>query len=407
MKLVYEAYDAGGRLVKDRIDAADAGEATEQLRKRGLFVSRIEPERSTSSRSARVRGGGSTGAVKHISEFARQLSILIGTGTPLVEGLGAIERQAPPGAWRDTVRQVRERVEEGLPLAVAMSHHPRMFDPVSRSLVAAGESSGQLKPMLERLGMMMRQQLKVRHSLVGAMTYPSVLMGISVLVLVVMVIFVLPRFEGLFSSLGAPPPPSTQFLLDLSSTVTTYWYACLAGVVAIGGLGWWWVGSAVGRAAIGHAAVSAPVVGKLVRSVLTARIARLLGVLLESKVPLLESLALTRESAGNARYAAVILEAEEGITQGESIAPVLKRSGLFSETFVEALQTGERTGKMGPVLLGLAEAMDEDNEVVVKSITTVIEPLILLVLGGVVGFVAYSMFMPLLDVTSLTQGAAP
>lgn len=413
MRLAYEAYDIRGRVVRDTIDAASAEEAADLLRRRGLFVTSVGNEvsashsagsRTTANFMGRTRGGRG-GSLREIGAFTRQLSIMLGTGTPLVEALGAVERQTSEGAWRQVVSDLRTRVEEGSPLSAAMEAHPRQFDAICRSLVAAGESSGQLKSMLDRLAAMIRRQVKARSTLLGSMTYPCVLMVISVAVIGLMIGFVMPRFTGLFESLGVPVPGSTQFLLDVSSILQGYWWAGLillfGGAISI----WMYIKTPTGRIALDTFLVKAPGVGRIVRGFAAARVARMLGVLLESRVPMLEALGLTQAAAGNALYANAVAQAEELVTRGESISLALRNSNLFTPTFVEAVQTGERAGRVGPVLVNLADVLDEDNEVIIRSITSIIEPAILVVLGAIVGFVALSMFLPLLDLTALTQGA--
>ncbi len=412
MKLAYEAYDIRGRVVRDTIDATNAAEAMELLRRRGLFVTKVGGESSTSSEAKAVgnrhgltlkrkRAGGS---LRELSVFTRQLAIMLGTGTPLVEAIHAVERQMPAGPWREAIEDVRGRVEEGATLASAMEAHPKQFDAICRSLVAAGESSGQLKAMLDRLSAMTRRQVKARSAIKGAMTYPVMLLFISIAVIGLMIGFVMPRFTGLFGTLNVPIPASTQALLDLSDILKAYWWAVLAALIGCGVGGWMWSRTPGGRLAVDKFAVRAPVIGKLMRGFVGARVARMLGVLLESRVPMLDALVLTKAAAGNALYAQAVAAAEDAVTRGDAMSHALRQSGLFQSTFVEAVQTGERAGRVGPVLVNLADVMDEDNEVIIRSLTSIIEPTILIVLGGIVGFVALSMFMPLLDLTSLTQG---
>lgn len=411
MKLPYQAYDIRGRVVRDTIEAASAAEATELLRRRGLFVTSVGAEAEAGGgggkrASWRLMGGHATrrASLRELSAFTRQLAIMLGTGTPLVEAISAVERQMAQGPWRDAVADVRSRVEEGATLASAMEAHPRHFDAICRSLVAAGESSGQLKTMLDRLSAMTRRQVKARSALKGAMTYPIMLLCISVAVITLMIGFVMPRFTGLFDSLGVPVPGSTQVLLDISELLQAYWWAALTIILGMGTAAWFWMRTPSGRVMVDTTLVRAPIIGPIVRGFVGARVARMLGVLLESKVPMLEALHLTKAAAGNSLYAAVISAAEDSVTRGDTMSHALRDSELFPPTFLEAVQTGERAGRVASVLVNLADVMDEDNEVVIRSLTSVIEPAILICLGGIVGFVALSMFMPLLDLTSLTQG---
>lgn len=405
MKLAYEAYDKTGRIVSGAIEAASAKEATEQLYADGLYVTKLAGDTAGEEPGGlRLSFGG--GKLKNLVNITRQLAILTGTGTPVVQALAAVERQQAPGAWRAVLGDIRQQVEEGGSLGKAMEGHPRYFDAVYRSLIAAGESGGQLPAMLDRLSLITRKQMKVRSTVMGALSYPIMLLVISAKVVVAMLLLVLPRFTGLFETLDADLPPSTRMLLTLSEALRTYWWAALLGVGAVTGGVVWFLKSPGGRRWVDGVLLSLPVVGPFTRSLVTARIARTLGVLLESKVPLLDALALTKSAAGNTRYADLLTKVEDEVTRGEPMSACLRASPLIAPSIVEAVVTGEQAGQVGAVLLNLADFMDEDNEVVIKSMMSLLEPAILIVLGLVVGFVAISLFMPLFDLTSAAGGGA-
>jgi type II secretory pathway component PulF len=328
----------------------------------------------------------------------------MGTGTPLVQALGALERQQRSTEWRRVIGDIRVQVEEGAALSTAMESHAERFNVITRSLVAAGESSGQMKPMLDRLARITRQQLHTRNVLIGSLTYPIVLIFVSIGVLGTMIGFVMPRFEGLYANLGSELPASTQLLVDLSDILTGYWWAIVPGVlVSVGGLVAW-ARRPEGRSTLDGILVQMPLIGPILRGFITARVIRVLGVLLESKVQLLDALELTKQAAGNVQYAALIADAIDAVTEGDTLTGVFRRSPLMSPTVVEALETGEQSGKVGQVLSGIAEVLDEDNEIILRSISSIIEPIILVMLGAVVGVVALSMFLPLFDLTATTSG---
>lgn len=416
MKLRCRAFDPSGKAVVETVDAPDAAAATELLRRRGLFVAEVTEESAaamarSSGASTSGRRVGTRARLNALTGFSRQLAVLLSTGTPIMDALVSLERQTPEGHWRDTLADIRSRIEQGHSLSESLAQHPAYFDAVSRSLIAAGESGGQLPVMLDRLAKLTRQQQRVNSSVMGAMAYPVLLIGVSIVVLSLMIGFVLPRFEQLFKSLNAPLPPTTQWMLALGGFMAQWWWAVLAGAVALITSGVLYIRSDAGRAALDHAAVRLPIVGKLIRGLLTARLARVLGVLLEGRVPLLDALGLTRLSMGNAAYSDMIARAEDAATRGESISPGLAefKSGgaaLIGPAAGESMRSGERTGKLGPVLLNIADALDEDNEIVVRSLTSIIEPIILLGLGLIVGVVALSMFVPLFDLTSAGGGGA-
>jgi type II secretory pathway component PulF len=236
----------------------------------------------------------------------------------------------------------------------------------------------------------------------GAMVYPCLLTTVAFGVLCVLLFFVLPRFEGLFHTLGSGLPPTTQALISFSNFIRDWWWAVVPGIIGAIVAVRFYLKTASGSAALARFLVRAPHVGKVFRSFATARIARVLGVLVDGKVPLLEALSLARESAGNPLYEELLARAESRVTRGESVSSALENSPLIDPSIVEAIRSGERSGQIGPVLLSVAEFMDEDNEIILKALSSIIEPLILIVLGVLIGFVAVSMFLPLFDLASAT-----
>lgn len=406
MKFAYQAVDSGGKVVNSTIDASDANEAMDALRRQGLFVGDVRPVTAISyARAGKKRKRmGSGRRLKNMTMFTRQLSVLVASGTPLVQALAALERQTRDEAWREVVASVRLRVEEGSTLSEAMAEYPRVFDAVARSLISAGESSGSFDTMLDRLAILSRKQLHVRSAVVGAMIYPALLIVVAIGVMALMLLFVLPRFAGLFETLDVELPPMTKMLMVCSDFLRSYWWTIpLAGVGGFFGVRSW-VKTTAGRKTIDATMLRLPAIGAIVRSFSVARIARVLGVLLAGKVPLLEALGLARQTASNYKYVDLVARAEEAVTRGSNVSTVFAATDLVSPALCEAIRAGEQSGQMGPLLLNIADFLDEENEVIVKSLTSILEPIILIVLGLLVGFVALSMFLPLFDLTSATHG---
>lgn len=401
-KFAYVAYDRSGQRVTGTIEASNAGQATDQVRGKGLYPSSVKEVEAAVPRVRHVRRR--RGTLKPLAEFLRQLTVLVRTGTPIMQALEALERQASSEEWRRVIEDVRRGVEEGRSLSEAMESHPEVFDPVCRSLVHAGESSGRMDVLLDRLAALVRQQLQIRNAVAGAMVYPLLLVGVAGVVLCVMVLFVIPRFEGLFETLGAPLPPTTRALIALSHGLKDQWWLWLGGAAGLGlGLRAY-LGSRAGREALDRLLLGLPTVGRVMRSFAAARLARILGVLVDGKVPLIEALRLTKEAMTSPSFARLIDRAEEYVTRGESISDGMKSGGLMNPAVIEALRNGERTGQIPVVLLNVADYLDEDNAVLVRTLTSVIEPVLLVVLGLTVGLVAFSLFMPLFDLTAAGQG---
>ena len=407
MKFSYRAFDKSGKPTEGAIEADSSARATETLRRKGLFITEISEGGAPGDQTggARVRMGRSV-KLKDLAMFTRQLYVLLSAGTQVVEALAALERQIRDEAWKSIITDLRVRVEEGAPLAEAMEAHPGHFDSIYRSLVAAGESSGKLTLMLDRLGTLTQKRLKVRNTVIGAMIYPSLLITVAIGVLALLLVFVVPKFRTLFETLDVPLPTSTKALVFISEQFRSYWWLVIALLVATGA-GWKiYLGTDSGQRKRDTILLRLPQLGKVVKSFATARITRLLGVLMDGHVPLIEALKLTRAAAGNVHYRELIARAEEHVIRGEPLSLGLSETDLISPSVYEAVRSGEQSGQVAPLLLNIADFLDEDNDVVIRSLTSIIEPVILIVMGALVGLVAISMFMPLFDLTSMTQGGA-
>ena len=405
MRLTYEAIDETGMDVADEIEALSTADATETLQGLGLTVTTIsEVRRARVATHSAHTVRGQARRLKNLALLARQLAVLIRTGTPLADALGAIVRQLPDGPWRNVVADVHTQVEGGGTLSEAMRRYPACFNDICTSLVAAGESSGQLEALLDRLSLMTRQQLKVQRTLASAMIYPLLLLTVGIAVVAVMVVFVLPRFADLFTTLDAPLPPSTELLMVAAEFLRGRWWMILIALVAAAVATKFTFSRPAGRRGLDRALVGLPGCGHVVRSLLTARFARVLGVLLDSRVPLLEALELVRRSTGNSLYTDLLGRAHEAVVRGESLSGVLATSTLINPYVSEAIRHGEQSGQISPVLLEMAEFMDEENESLVSTMARLVEPIMLLVLGVIVAGIAISIFLPLFDLTSLAGG---
>ena len=410
MKFNYQAFDAAGKAVSGSTEANDANDAMEALRRQGLYVTNVqragESGATLNYAGAAPRRGrmGRGRQLKHLAMFTRQLSVLMTSGTPLVQALGSLERQAADRSWKEVVAALRMKVEEGATLAQAMESRPDVFDPVCRSLISAGESGGSFDTMLDRLATLTRRQMHVRNAVAGALIYPALLVVVAVGVLATMLLFVLPRFAGLFDTLDVALPPTTKMLMSLSAFLRAYWWTVPLGGLAVGFGAHTWLHTSAGRRWLDTVLLKLPVVGGILKSFAVARISRVLGVLLNGKVPLLDALSLARHTARNINYVDLVARAEDAVTKGGSMSAAFATGNLVTPSLCEAIKSGEQSGQMAPLLLSIADFLDEDNEVVLKSLTSILEPVILIVLGLLVGFVALSMFMPLFDLTSMTQG---
>lgn len=407
MKLIYQAYTKNGSLNEGTIEAADATEATEMLRKQGLFVSTINQTDGSSNKNTKKTSSGSKKVQpKVVAAFAREMAVLVSTGTPLMDAMYSLERQATTESWAQVLAKLRSSLEEGDSFSAALESQRDVFDAVFRSLVAAGESSGKIDSMLMRISILTRKQAHIRSSIMGAMMYPILLLGVATVVIGLLIGVVLPRFAGMFETLDTELPATTAFLMMVSDFVRAYWWGVIPGIIGTAVGLCLWGQSESGKRIIGSVAIKLPQLGPILKSFMTARITRLMGVLLDAKVPMIESIRLTRESLGLEAYRAMMDTAEDAVVRGEPISSAFVSNDLMVPSACEAMRNGEQTGQLADVLVHISDYLDEDNETVIKSISSLIEPVIMIVLGILVGFVAISMFLPLFDLTA-TAGAQP
>lgn len=406
MKLAYKAYDQQGEAVNGTIDSADIMTATETLRSKGLFVANINESAARQvkvekKRKLNLKGGNKA---KNITVFTRQLSVLVRSGSQLTEALEALEKQAKQGPWRVVIGDINNRVKEGAALSEAMESNNQYFDPVYCSLIASGETSGHLVDMLDRLATLKQKQLRIRNSIIGAMVYPIILVTLSVSIFILLMVFVVPRFSTLFETLDVPLPASTQLLVNISEFIKSYWWAvgiCFIGTI-IGIITF--LRTPKGKRSCDAILLKMPCIGNIAQNLITARVVFLLGVLMEGHVKVLEALRLVRRAAGNAQYSELISRAEKDVSEGEQLSLAFSDPALISPCVHAAIQSGEQSGQLDRLLLNVAGFLDEENETILKSLTSIVEPLILVIMGVLVGLIAVSMFLPLFDLTSMAQG---
>ena len=394
----YSGYDTNGNAKRGTIEASSETAARDELSKRGVLV--LEIAEDSNRPMARRRVKGPKGKLADISQFARHLSVLIASGTPLAEGVEAMANQTRDEKFKAVLNTVRGELESGSQLSEAMAAHPGYFDEVCRAMVAAGESSGRLGDMLERVSTLMRQKLAMRRAVVGAMIYPCILIGIGFIVVLVMLVMVFPRFEEMFESLDTPIPPSTQLFLWLSEMLRQWWWAILAAIVPGAVIAKLLSGQPVVVRAMERALLHAPKVGDVARSIASARLSRMISLLLASHLPLLDVLRLCAGSMRSPEYASLLTEAHDAAEAGQSISTVFEHTDLLHGLVREGVRTGEKTGQLGSMLGNVADFLEEENEATLKALSSIIEPLLLVTLGLVVGGIAISMFLPLFDLTA-------
>jgi len=336
---------------------------------------------------------------KELIFFTSQLALLMETGSSLTETLTAIESQISKPALHDAIHEVSLDIQSGKMLSTALAKHPEIFSTVYISMVRAGEMGGFLVEMLQRLVQMLKLKSDLATKIKSAMAYPVVLTLMSVGVVIFMMTFVLPRFAVLFEGKEAILPITTRILITLADIITGYWPLILLGLVGL------LVGvvlfgrSDAGRIFIQRAMIRTPVLGPVCRLLYMARLLRTLGVMLDSGIPLLDGVDVTRGTVGNCEYAAFLDGVEQSVKEGKTLSEPFSRSKLFAPAVKQMVQTAEMTGNSGIVMLKMADHYDEEVEVRLKTLTSLLEPAIVVVMGSVVGFIAMSLFLPLFKIS--------
>ena len=406
----YKAVSVEGKSQKGLIEAENAKTARQKLKKQGLMVTEIKeknavPKSGSATSPNGPSGGGLFGArasVKDIAMMTRQLASLIKANIPLVEALSALTEQSDKPLLKVTLAQVRQDVNEGLSLAKAMAKHPRIFDTIFVNMIEAGESSGTLGLVLLRLADLKEAQMRLRSKVISGMTYPALMMGVAFILLIVIFTFVIPQLTKVFTSMNKPMPPTTKFLIAVSDILITYWYAFLGGL----GFSVWsflrWSRSETGKPQWDATKLRIPLFGPLIRMIAVTRFASTMATLLGSGVPILGAMNIAKNLVGSIPIANAIDNARENITEGQSIADPLKKSGQFPPLVIHMIAIGEKTGELPAMLANVAESYEEQVNSRIEGMTALLEPLMIIGMGGVVGFIVMSIFVPLLDISNVS-----
>ncbi len=391
----WEAKTRQGEVRAGEMEAADDAAVKARLSQMGLEPTKVKKK----PREIHVKIPGFGGVTtKDILIFTRQFSVMIDAGLPLVQGLEIIATQADNREFRRVLMDVKLRVESGSTFADALAVHPKVFDELFVQLVRAGEIGGILDTILQRLGAYIEKNEKLKRRVKGAMVYPSIVLLVAVGVTLVLLMFVTPTFEKMFKDFGGAMPAPTQFLIDLSHAMTSYWYLIFGIPVALVVAWRAWVGTKSGRAQWDAFVLKVPIFGPLIRKIAVARFTRTLGTMLSSGVPILDALEIVAKSSGNKVIERGILTVRARIAEGKNIAGPLAETGVFPPMVVQMIGVGEATGAMDQMLAKIADFYDDEVDVAVGALTSMIEPVMMVFLGGVVGGFLVAMYLPIFSI---------
>ncbi|MEJ5375681.1 MAG: type II secretion system F family protein [bacterium] len=332
---------------------------------------------------------------KDIVLFTRQFATMIDAGLPLVQCLDILANQTDNRTFKQMLKQIKSDVEGGSTFADALKKHPKTFDELFVNLIAAGEVGGILDTILNRLAAYIEKAMKLKKKVKGAMVYPSVVLVVAVAVVAVLLLFVIPIFKKMFEDMGGGLPTPTQIVIDLSEWVQSYILFIIAVAVAFFiGLNRFYA-TRKGRALMDDLILRVPVIGDLIRKVAVARFTRTLGTMIQSGVPLLDGLDIVARTAGNKTVESAILKTRASIAEGRTIADPLSESGVFPSMVVQMIAVGESTGALDVMLAKIADFYDEEVDAAVEALTSLIEPFLMIFLGGTIGGLVIAMYLPI------------
>jgi len=416
----YVAMNASGQEVKNEVEAESAEDAIKKIRGQGYFPTKVK-EKAGAKKKAAKKGAPAEaeplvakrkmpfaiGGVsqKQLVGFTRQLSTLQDAGLPILRSLQILEQQQKPGLLKAIIGGVADEVEGGGSLSEAMAKYPKAFDKLYVNMINAGEAGGVLDIILNRLADFMEKAAKLKKKVIGAMIYPAVVITIAVAIVAMIMIFVIPKFAEIFKDFNLKLPAITQYLVDFSN-----WFGP--------GFGWAWVLASPiifmllyklirmsdgGRYFTDVVKIKIPILGAIVGKSSIARFTRTLGTLISAGVPILDAINITKETSGNEVYARALSKVHDAIREGESMADPLRATKVVDAIVVNMVDVGEETGDLDKMLMKIADNYDSDVDVLVGSLISILEPVMVVVLGLIVGFIVIALFAPMV---SLIQGVS-
>ena len=386
----YTARSFSGDLRTATLEASSRDDVIAQLRRQRLSVVKIDEATAKKPRRGHIK-------MRDVVIFTRQFSTMINAGLPLVQALTILAEQSENKVLSDITRKVVFDVESGNTVADAMGKHPQAFSPLYVNMVAAGEAGGILDTILMRLATFMEKNDALVRKVKGAMIYPSVIMGVAGVAVTVLLIFVIPVFENLFSSAGLALPLPTRIVMGASRFLKGYWYVIL-GVIAASFFAYKrYAATSDGRLKIDRLPLKVPVLGDVLRKSAVSRFTRTLGTLVSSGVSILDGLEITARTAGNRVVQDAIMESRSSIAGGDTIAAPLKKSGVFPPMVISMISVGEQTGGLDEMLSKIADFYDNEVDAAVSNLLSLLEPMMIVFLGVVVGGMVVSMYLPIFD----------
>jgi len=396
----YSAIATNGKNVKGQIDADSLRAARQKLRTQGVFPTEIKEgvlTRDAASRDVKKYFQPTRVSSKELAIATRQLSTLVGAGIPLVSALHALAEQTESTVLNRIIVKVRDNVEEGASLAKALAAYPKTFPRLYINLVASGEASGTLDTVLENLAEHLEKQGELRRKVISALAYPILMLFICGAVITLLLVFVVPRIVAIFEKQHLTLPLPTRVVLAVSNFVTGYWYVMIALAIIFCYLLIWYYKQEQGRAKIDRFLLGAPIYGKLFTKISTARISRTLSTLLTSGVELLTALDITKNIVSNIHIVQALERARDGVREGRSLATELGKSNIFPTMLCHMIAVGEKSGELENMLSKASQAYENEVNATLSGITSIIEPIMMVIVGAIVLLIVLSVLLPMAD----------
>ncbi|MDI6756660.1 MAG: type II secretion system F family protein [Endomicrobiia bacterium] len=399
----YKARPPSGAVVTGVIDAQDQRSALEKLKSQRLIPIEVSEQKATGVAALIGKINPFKPSVKSndIVLFSRQLSTMVSAGVPIVQGLSILSEQIENPAFRVVVTGIKEDIESGVSMPDAMRKHPKAFSELYVSMIKAGDEGGILDTILQRLSQYMESSEELKGKVKGALTMPAVIGFIAVSVVIFLLVFVLPTFKSIFASFGAELPLPTRLLMNLSDLLTRFFY--LVVIIPISAFFGFKQALKVPkfRFQFDGIILKAPMFGIMLRKVAIAKFSRTLGTLIKSGVPIMQALDTVAKTSGNMVLEKAIMTARDEVKKGEHMVAPLKKSGQFPPMVIQMISVGEQTGNLDTMLVKIADFYDSEVDVAVKSLTSMIEPLVMAFLGVVIGGIVIAMFLPMFEMSQL------
>ena len=399
-RYAYQIKDRAGRTESGVLSAADLLEASRGFRRDGKVIVSMREETVPAPVQAARRPKGKV-KKDDVIYFASQLAVMVDTGVPLAEALDAIAQPAGSPALQAVVADLAEQVKSGVEFSKAMERHPKVFSQFFIALMRAGEASGTVGQLLQRLSEYMEEERTTRKRLKGALTYPVMMICFCILVVVGMMVFVMPRFQKIYGAKGAVLPAPTRFLLAMSGSLVQYWPFYLLGAVAIVASAWLYFRSKPGRRVMDGVRIGLPVIGNMYRMTYLARSLRTMATMVSSGVTMLEGLGITAHVAGNCHYRDIWLGLAEGVKEGSTLSEQLRLVKLIPATVSQMIAAGERTGRLANVMNRVAGFCEEELKIASRTVTSMIEPMMIIIMGLLVGGIALALLLPVFSITKV------